>query len=123
MKRVMNTNGAVGHGDGSPISGGVFVITSAPDAKAKIDNAGIHVTPLAYSFSGGSASGFVTGSVSGAGTIVSTASKVKVGGKLIIRLEDSGTMSAAGTLTGGGSGSISGPVEIIDAGQSKVKAD
>jgi hypothetical protein len=123
MKKVMNSNGAVGHGNGSPISGGVFVITSAPDVKAKIDNSGIYVTPLAYSFSGGSASGFVNGSVSGGGTISSTASKVKLGGKLVMRLDDPGTMSAAGTLTGGGSGSISGPVEIIDAGQTKVQAD
>lgn len=123
MKKVMTSNGSIGHGDGSPISGGVFVITSAPDVKAKIDNAGIYVTPLSYSFSGGSASGFVSGSVSGGGTIVSTASKVKVGGKLVMRLEDSGTMSAAGVLTGGGAGSISGPVEVVSAGQTKVQAD
>ena len=123
MKKVMNFNGAIGHGDGSSIYGGVFVITSASDVKAKIDNIGVYVTPLAYSFSGGSASGFVSGSVSGGGTIASTASKVKVGGKLVMRLDDSGTMSAAGVLTGGGTGYISGPVKVVSAGQTKVQAD
>lgn len=123
MIKIMTSNGAIGHGDGSPISGGVFVITSTPDVKAKIDNAGIYVNPLSYSFSGGSASGFVSGSVSGGGMIASTASKVKVGGKLVMRLDDSGTMSAAGVLTGGGTGSLSGPVKVVSAGQTKVQAD
>ena len=122
LELIMNANGVIGHGSGSTISNGEFIITSTPDAKAKAQGEGIFVTPLGYTFSGGNASGFVNGSVAGGGVINATAKKVKAGGALVIRLGDSGTMSASGTLSGGGTGSVSGPVEVIDAGQMKVKA-
>jgi hypothetical protein len=122
LELIMNANGTIGHGSSSPISNGEFIITSTPDAKAKAQGEGIFVTPLGYTFSGGSSPGFVDGTIAGGGVINATAKKVKAGGALVIRLGDSGTMSASGTLSGGGTGSVSGPVEVIDSGQTKVKA-
>lgn len=120
---VLNTSGAVGHSSGSLISGGVFTITSSPNDKVKAGGSGIHTTPLAYSFAGGSASGFQAGTISGTGTIQASASKVKASGVLVMRKGDSATMQASGTLNNGSPGSIAGGVEITNAGQNKVKVD
>lgn len=123
LELVMNANGAIGHGAGSPISGGVFVITSTPSTKVKSEGAGVHVTPLAYTFSGGSASGFEPGTIAGGGTIPATAVKSKAESVLVMRLSDSATMNATGTPSGGGAPvAITGPVEVSDAGQSTGRA-
>jgi uncharacterized Zn-binding protein involved in type VI secretion len=123
IELIMNSNGTIQHGNESPVTGGVFTITSTPDVKAKINGVSIHVGPLTFSFSGGSAAGFVPGSLSGTGTIAATASKVKVGGTPVIREGDTGTLNAAGVLSAGGTGNITGAVEVGDAGQQHVKAE
>ena len=120
---VMNQNGAIDHSTGSPISGGVFVITGSPDAKVKAESFGVYVSPLAFTFSGGDAAGFVSGTVSGGGTIIATATKTRVSGVFVMREGDSGILSATGTLSGGGTGSVSGGVEITDAGQSSWRSE
>ena len=114
------------HASGSSISGGAFVITAAPDTKAAAGGAGVFKTPLTFTFSGGSASGFVTGSVMTTAPVSmsATAAKVKAGGALVMREGDSVTMSCVGTLPSppGGTSSVAGNVEISAAGQTKVKA-
>jgi hypothetical protein len=113
------------HKVGSPISGGSFSIVSSPSSKTKENGKGIYVSPLQFTFSGGSASGFVPGSIA---TLVpqainATAQKTKDYGILVIRKGDSGTMICQGTLISGGPGPISGDVEISDSGQDKVKGE
>jgi len=124
MIEIMNTNGAIDHSAGSAISGGVFTIVSAPSSKVFADGSAVYRGPLRYTFSGGSAGGFVSGTLA---TIIPqiirpTAEYIVIDNQAPIRLEDFGTMNVVGTLTSGGSGSLSGPVEIIDAGQNKVLA-
>ena len=119
---IMNADGEIDHGSGSPISGGTFLITSVPSGMVRAEGAGVHVTPLAYSFSGGDATGFVPGSIAGAGAIPATAVKVRAEGAFVMREGDSAIMNATGTPTGGGSAPISGPVEVSDAGQSTGRA-
>ena len=123
LEPIMNEDGAIDHGAGSSISGGVFVITSAPSTKVKALGKGIYKGNLLYTFSGGDAAGFDPGSVATLvpQTISPTAVQVKSEGSLVIRLGDSGTMAAQGTV-GGAPTPISGPVEVSDAGQNKVKA-
>jgi len=124
LELVMNGSGILGHGAGSTITGGVFTISSVPDLKSKAVGVGIYVDPLVYKFSGGSAPGFVDGSVVGGGTIPATATKTKVSGSLVMRVGDSATMNATGTIPPptGGTGPVVGPVEVTNAGQTKVKA-
>jgi hypothetical protein len=113
------------HVSGSPISGGSFTITSTPDAKVKAEGHGVYVSPLAFSFSGGDASGFVAGSVSGGGSITATAVKVQASGIAVMRLGDSVLMNCVGTIDPPATpptGPVSGNVEITDAGQTKVEA-
>lgn len=122
LELVMVEGGALDHGAGSPISGGVFVITSVPSTKDKL-GAGIYKGPLQYTFSGGNASGFDSGSVATTApqVINPTATKTKADGQEVIRLGDFGTMAAVGTVSGVSS-AVSGPVEVSDAGQSKGRA-
>ena len=124
LEFVMNAGGALGHAEGSLVSGGVFTITSSPSAKVSPGGAGVHRGPLLYTFAGGSAEGFVDGTVATAvpQTILPTAEKVSADGLPVVRLGDSGEMAASGTLTGGGAGPVVGLVEVADAGQNKVSA-
>lgn len=125
---IMNANGAIDHGDGSPISDGVFTITSAPSTKSKAEGAGVYTNPLQYTFAGGSATGFIDGSVL---TVVpqqipATALKPKSEGALLMRLGDTGIMNAIGTIdppppTAPFVAPVVGPVEVTDAGQTKAR--
>lgn len=122
---IMNEDGTLDHGSGSPISGGSFVIVSVASIKNQLNGKGIFRDDLEYSFSGGSASGVVAGTVR---TVVNqdispTAVFTKADGFEVIREGDSGTMNAVGdnpsppppTLP------VSGPVEVATAGQNKGK--
>jgi len=124
LEFVMNAGGALGHASGSLVSGGVFTVISTPSTKVSAGGSGAHRGPLKYTFAGGSAAGFVSGTVATTApqTIESTAKKVLADGLLVIRLGDSGEMTASGSLTGGGTGSVIGLVEVADAGQNKVSA-
>ena len=115
------------HKSGSLISGGVFTITSIPSIEVKCEGKGIYETPLQFTFSGGNASGFVSGTVATIApqSITATAIKVKGESKLVMRLGDFVLMNAQGTLTGPPpvpATPIVGLVEISSAGQTKVLA-
>lgn len=114
------------HASGSLISGGAFAISSVPDVKAKAGGAGIFKGPLLFSFSGGSAAGFVAGSVMTTAPAVmnATAVKTKAGGMPVMREGDFVLMNCVGTLPPptGGTAPVSGSVEIAMAGQMKAKA-
>jgi hypothetical protein len=114
------------HAAGSLISGGVFVISSTPNAKAKAESKGIYTTPLQFTFSGGNAAGFVPGSVMTTAPVSmpATAAKVKAGGVLVMREGDFVLMNCTGTTLPnppGTPGPVAGNVEISVAGQTKVK--
>ncbi len=115
------------HASGSPISGGTFSIVSSPSGVTKEDGDGIFTTPLMYTFSGGSASGFVNGSVAPLvpQAIIATSQKTKDYGIFVMRKDDSGTMVCQGTIPPptGGVGPVSGDVDIIDACQNMVKGE
>ena len=115
---IMNENGNIDHIDGSSISGGTFSIISTPSSKT-----GFYKGTLQYTFSGGSAEGFDDESIATLSpqSINPTAIYVKAENESIIRLGDSGTMVAQGTVEGTPT-SITGPVEVSEAGQDKAKA-
>jgi len=124
---IMNQSGKLGHGSGSAISGGVFSIVSAPSVKNKIENKGIFRGPLKFTFSGGNAAGFQPGTVATISPvdIPPTAVKTKADGFPVIRLGDSVVMACQGTSSTppNPTAGISGPAEVSDAGQSKVRGD
>ena len=121
LELVMNADGALGHGPLSPISKGTFVITSIPSTTNKAKGKGVYSGDLQYTFSGGDAAGADSGTVATTAPqkIEPTAVKTKADGSFMIRLGDTGTMSAQGT-SGGTPVPVSGPVEVSDAGQDKV---
>jgi len=122
---VMNADGQLGHASGSPISGGAFVITSSPSTVLDApDTRGVFRGPLQYTFAGGNASGFDSGSIATTApqTINPTAIASKSEVLALMREGDSGTMNAQGTV-GGTPTAIAGPVEVAIAGQTKVKAE
>ena len=115
----------IDHSSGSIVSGGVFTITNVPSTKVKADGKGMFKTPLAFSFTGGTVTGGVSGTAVGAGTIISTAQKVKAESLLVMLEGDTGTLT--GTYTQSGSPPVPGvpfsaSVEIIDANQTVVNA-
>ena len=114
----------IGHIRGSTITGGTFTITSIASTKVKAQALGVYTLKIDFTFSGGSAPGAVSGSVSGAGVINATATKAKAEGQFVMRQGDSGTLTGAGTNASPPPPTIavSGPVEIKTAGQAKVKA-
>lgn len=117
------------HAAGSLISDGEFTITAIPDVKVSVEGNGVYVTPLSFTFTGGSATGFVDESVVGAGAIIATATKVKAGGILVMREGDSFTMTAIGVIDptptppAPPTGPVVGEVEISVAGQTTVRAE
>lgn len=124
-KLIAVLNCTLAHGAGSTISGGVFTVTSTPSVKVLAENKGAYKTPLTYTFAGGTATGFVPGSIATLvpQTIVATATTVLADGVLVMRVDDLGTMTAQGTTLPnppGTPGAIVGPVEISVAGQTKV---
>jgi len=123
MKEIFTQAGSIAHKAGSPISGGAFTITSQPSLKVKAGQ-GVYKTTLMYTFAGGNASGFIPGSIAttAPASINSTAQKVKADGALVMLKGDFGVMTCTGTLTSGVPGTIAGPVEINNAGQTKAQA-
>jgi len=123
---MMTQDGALAHVAGSLISGGAFTVVSVPSLKTKAVGSGVYRGPLLYTFAGGDADGFVPGSVvtPAPQTIAATAIKTKLDGLAVIRLGDSGTMVAIGTIPPptGGTAPVSGSVEVSDAGQDKAQA-
>ena len=110
------------HASGSAISLGAFVVTAVPSTKNKAQGKGVFSGPLAFTFSGGNAAGCTPGTVTGGGSIPPAAAKTKSEDLLVIRAGDSVTMVAAGTAPNGAAVSVSGKVEVSNAGQTKVKA-
>lgn len=112
------------HANGSPITGGVFTITSIPSSKVKIGGKGIYSGNLTFTFSGGSISGGDPSTVTtiSPAIIQPTATKVKVGGMLVMREGDSVVMNVTYKISGTPSTST-GNVEISLAGQTKVKSN
>jgi hypothetical protein len=127
MKDVLNAGGALNHKSGSVISGGAFVITSTPSVKDKAGGLGVFPKEVEFTFSGGSASGCVPGTVATAAPvkIPATAIKSKTEGFPPVRLGDFVTMSALGDnpTPPPPKVAVAGPVEVSDAGQTKVKAN
>lgn len=123
MSPWMTTAGSLKHSVSSTISGGVFSIVSSPVEAVRGDGDPVYSSPLAFTFSGGSSPGFVDGSVQGAGTINSSVTSPRADGSPVILEGDSGTLAATGALTGGGSGSVSGGVEVDSAGQAAIRSE
>lgn len=123
MALIMTANGQIGHGGGSVIQGGAFVVTSAPSTKVTVGGSGVYRGVLQYTFSGGSAAGFDPGTIATTApqVINGTATKVTVDGQAPVLHGDVGVMAAQGTVSGVPS-SVSGPVEVVNAGQTKVSA-
>jgi hypothetical protein len=124
LELIMNADGTLNHGAGSPITGGTFTITSVPSVKNKAEGKGVYRGDLIYTFAGGSHASTDPDTVATLvpQTISPSATKAKADGSLVIRLGDNGTMNAQGT-SGGSPVDVSGPVEVDDAGQTKAKAE
>lgn len=126
LKEIAVDGLTISHADGSPISGGTFTITSSPSTRFKCDGSGVYAGTLTFTFTGGSAEGFVDKTVATTvpQAIAATATRVKTGGLAVLRLGDSGTMACMGTptVTPPASAPVAGSVEITDAGQTRVKA-
>lgn len=129
MIAIMNADGAIDHKSGSTVSGGTFTITSTPSATVKIDEAGVHVDALLYTFAGGNASGYVDGTVATTApqSIAATAQNVGVDGLAPMRVGDYGTMVCTGTLDAEPpvpSSPVAGAlVEVSEAGQDSTEGD
>lgn len=129
MIAIMNADGTIDHKSGSTVSGGTFTITSTPSATVKIDEAGVYVDALLYTFTGGNASGYVNGTVATTApqSIAATAQNVGVDGHAPMRIGDNATMGCTGTLDAAPpvpSSPVSGAlVEVSDAGQDSVEGD
>ena len=125
LKFVMNTAGEIGHSDGSVITGGIFTPTSTPSSTCFAGGLPIYRGPLAFVFVGGSSPGFVDGTVmSVVGQVIQpTSQEVPMDGLMPIRVCDGIVLcDFLGTLPSGGIATAIGPIEIVDAGQSKVSA-
>lgn len=123
LKLAFSSDGTIEHASRSPISGGTFTITTTPDLKISISELGVFFNLLAFTFLGGSASGFTPGSVAGGGTISATALYVRTSIGFILREDDTGTLNATGVVPGGGTGVVSGDVVLGDPGQTKWTAE
>lgn len=133
MRKIAVDGLTLAHASGSVISGGVFTITSVPETGIKFKNdsgsfKGVFQSPLKFSFSGGTASGFVPGSVQTTVVASMNTTTLKVqkknGAKLMCK-GDSVMMVCVGTLPppAGGTAPVSGMVEISDAKQTKGGAN
>jgi len=119
-------NGSLGHASGSAVSGGVFNILNSVSQKVKTENYGVYRGFVSFTFTLGNASGFVDGSVQGVGLMSPSATKTKADSLLVMREGDSLITAFTGTPTGGGSPIAvpgSNGVEVVSAGQTKVRAD
>ena len=114
----------IGHGAGSPISGGIFVITTPPSVKVSAEGKPIFSGPISFTFSGGNITGGTPGTVVCSGTIAATATSVFEGVLPVLREGYTGTMVGTATNAAPPPPTIpaAGPVEISVAGQTSVKA-
>jgi len=124
-KLIMVDGGTLAHGSGSTITGGAFVITSTPNANVGVDTKGVYTTALTYTFSGGSAPGFVVGDVASVGpqALVATAQETNIDALAPMREDDTGVMACEGELLAGGTGTVNGPVIVDDAGQDNTECN
>lgn len=122
MSALLVLSATLAHAIGSTITGGVFIITSLPDQSMMIEGKPAFAGPLKYTFAGGSAPGFVPGTVATVveQVIVPSTTDVALNGLPTAMDTDTGIMVAVGTLIGGGTGPVGGPVEVADAGQESV---
>jgi len=133
---VANASCVLGHGTGSLVKDGAFVVVSIPSLKVKAGGGGVHKKEIEFTFAGGSdvagvmtPGSVVTGDVvSGAivpssRKIPATAIKGKTNGDPLMRKGDLATVGMAGLVPGTPpvATPIQGIVEITDAGQVKVK--
>jgi hypothetical protein len=105
---------------------GVLTITSTPSTKNKAVGNGMYETPLQFTLSGANATGYDPGTVItvGAGSITATATKVKaVSGPLVMRIDDQNLAVSMTGLISGTPTPFTEPWKIINAGQTKVKAN
>lgn len=126
LELIMTQSGALGHATGSTVSGGAFVVTSAPSTKSKAEGAGVYSGPLQYTFSGGSAAGFVSGTVTtvAPAAIPPTAVKSLAEGLPVIRLGDQAVMVVVGLPPPPATATVPVPgavTEVANAGQQTVK--
>ena len=125
-KFIMNALGTLGHGAGSSISGGTFVITSTPSAKVFAVAQGVFFKQIDFTFSGGNGPGCDPGTVTGSGTVLASSLKTfsGVGGDQVMRENDI-TTTGAFQGTSGGSPVVIGdqPVEVVSAGQNKASSE
>jgi hypothetical protein len=134
-KEVMNGDGVIGHKLTPPsvVTGGIFVITSVPWAKGLAPSVGpgTHLDALTYEFSGGSAPGFIAGTVETAveQEIPATATTVFFDEKAVMRKGDFAVMGCIGEIDPPPTPPLppTGPVpgatvEVLNAGQIKFLA-
>jgi hypothetical protein len=129
---IANEDLILAHGAGSPISGGSFAIVSVPSPDVYAEGKKVYTDPLEFTFAGGDASGFLTGSVATTAPIEMPATAIKKKAidsesslELVMREGDSVVMECVGTFDPPASpptGPVLGAVEIATAGQSKWKA-
>jgi len=113
----------IDHSAGSPVSGGVFTITSVASSVVAVEGKGIYTVEINFTFAGGTHTGGTSGSATGAGSVTATAAKVKSEGGEVMRVGDMGDMDGTYVIPPNTPGSFTGaPVEITDANQDKVKA-
>ena len=112
----------ISHSSGSPVSGGSFTVTSLPSLKMNAESKGVYRGVLAFTFTGGTHSSGTPGSALGAGTINFTATKNKIDGQFVLRVDDAGSMTGTYIPPSVPPPTVpfSSDVEISDAGQSKV---
>lgn len=124
MQFFMNADGTLGHGLGSIVSGGSFSISSVASTKVKAVGKGVFFGNLSFTFSGGNAPGCDPGTVFGTGAIAPTSTKNKnASGMFVVRETDSVNVTMNGTLSGSPVSLGPQPVEVVSAGQSKVKGE
>lgn len=124
LEFIMNSDGTLGHGLGSLVTGGTFVIIGTLSVKAKAEGKYVYREPFTYTFSGGDFPGLDSGSVTTAApqTLNAGATKTKDQGALVMRENDTGLMSVTGTVGGIPTAPFSAPVIIDSAGQTTGKA-
>ena len=108
----------------NPAHSGTVTVTSSPSTKVKADGNFVYTTPLSITITNGS-DGSIT-NATGSGVINATATKVKVEGIFVMRVDD---ISVPITMTGTNpsppppTATYVTTVEINDAGNTKTKAE
>jgi len=117
----------IGHGVASPISGGVFTITSTPHTKDKINNKGIFFGSIQFTFTGGISSLPVPlTSVQikvPPGSIPGTSAKTSDIEGVAVRLGDSASILCTGLNAQSQPVDVTGVFEVAIAGQDKVATE